>query len=126
MASKKTILIIEQELNLANGLKAILEKEGYRVAAGAHYSRLGNTESGQAPDLVILDIYMPQEFGLNILRKVKAGYPSLPVIAMSVYSHSLSRDEIKRFGGDELIIKPFEIEYLKMRIEELLAGSKPR
>ena len=124
MAAKKTILIIEQELNLANGLKAILEKEGYAVVTDAYYLHPGNAKSDQAPDLAILDIYMPQEFGLNILRKIKSDYPSLPVIAMSVYSHSLSRDEIKRFGGDDFIIKPFEVEYLKKRIEELLATNQ--
>lgn len=124
MRGKKVILIIEQELNLANVLKAILEKEGYEVAAGAHYLPSGNAYSDKVPDLVILDIYMPQEFGLNILRKVKSDYPSLPVIAMSVYSHSFNRDEIKRFGGDDFIVKPFDVEYLKKMIEELLAGNK--
>lgn len=109
---------------MANGLKAILEKEGYEVAAGAHYLPSGKAYSDKVPDLVILDIYMPQEFGLNILRKVKSDYPSLPVIAMSVYSHSFNRDEIKRFGGDDFIVKPFDVEYLKKMIEELLAGNK--
>src|SRR3989338_197388 len=124
MAAKKTILIIEQELNLANGLKDILEKEGYAVVADACYLHPDNAKPDKAPDLAILDIYIPREFGMNILRRVKSDYPSLPVIAMSVYSHSFSKDEIKRFGGDDFIAKPFEIEHLKIRIEELLDGNK--
>lgn len=124
MVAKKTVLIIEQEMNLANGLKAILEKEGYEVVTDLHYLNPNNAEISKKPDLVILNINIPKELGLNILRKTKAAYPSLPVIAMSVYSHSFSKNEIKRLGADDFIAKPFEIEQLKKKIEQLMLRKK--
>jgi len=117
---KKTILIIEQEINLVNGLKAILEKEGYKVVSDLRYLYPDSVETSMKPDLVLLDISNPKELGLNILRKTKAACPLLPVIAMSVYSHSFSKNEMKRLGVDDFLTKPFEIEHLKKRIEELM------
>jgi len=121
---KKIILILEQEFNLANGLKSILEKEGYGVLADfnfLHPDGLGDTSK---PDLIIININVPKAFGLNILRKAKANFPGVPLIAMSVYSHSFSKSEISRLGVDDFIAKPFEIEHLKRRIEELIVYKR--
>ncbi|TRZ94456.1 response regulator [bacterium] len=117
---KRIILILEQEFNLANGLKAILEKEGYGVLTDFslfHPNGLGDVSK---PDLIIININVPKKFGLNILRKAKDNFPGIPLIAMSVYSHSFSKSEISRLGVDDFITKPFEIVHLKKLIEELM------
>ncbi|MGB4520314.1 MAG: hypothetical protein WBI28_00050 [Candidatus Omnitrophota bacterium] len=87
-----TILILEQEFNLANGLKAMLEKEGYGVLTD--FSFLHQDELGCASklDLIIININIPKELGLSILRKAK----------------------------DNFITKPFEVGHLKKRVEELI------
>lgn len=124
VTKKKTILILEQEFNLANGLKAILEKEGYGVLTD--FSFLHPDELGEAasPDLIIININVPKEFGLNILRKAKDNFPGISLIAMSIYSRSFSKGEISRLGVDDFIAKPFEIEHLKRRIEELIVYKR--
>lgn len=124
MTKKRTILIIEQETNLANGLKSILEKEGYEVVSTFNYYLLSELFKDRAPDLAIININIPKELGLNILRKTKETFPSLPIIAMSVYSHSFSKKELSRLGADDFVAKPFEVGHLKERIEELINHKK--
>jgi len=120
---KKTILIFEQEINIANGLKAILKKEDYHAVSTYSPYAIKDILEDKAPDLVIINIGIPKEFGLNILFKLKEIFPSAPIIAMSVYSNSFSGRELKRLGADDFIAKPFDVNNLKKKIEHLL-GKK--
>ena len=117
---KKIILVIEEEINLANGLKSILEKEGYEVVSvfGSHH--LKELFQNQRPDLAIIDLYIPKQLGLNILHKTKELFPSLPIIAMTVYTNFFTKRELSRLGADDFIAKPFDVRYLKERIEALI------
>ena len=120
MVRNRTILVIEQETSIAAGLKSILEKEGYSVISTYNSQRLKEVSSDGKPDLAIIDIKLPREFGLNILRKIKELFPKMPIIAMSVYSNSLSVNELRRLGASEFITKPFDVERLKAKIGQLL------
>jgi DNA-binding response OmpR family regulator len=120
---KKQILIIEQEANLVNGLKAILEKEGY--ATNSLYSYLGIQslfEEGKF-DWAIINITKPAELGINIIRRTKERYPTLPVIAVSVYSDIFNKQDLAVAGADDFIKKPFDVDYLKRRIRELISSQ---
>lgn len=117
---KKIILVIEQEINLANGLKSILEKEGYEVVSVFGSYHLKELFQSQKPDLAIIDLYIPRPLGLNILRKTKGLSPRLPIIAMTVYTNSFNKRELSRLGADDFIAKPFDVRYLKERIEALI------
>jgi two-component system NtrC family response regulator len=124
MDAKKTILIIEQECNLVNGLRRMLEKEGYDVVSIFNHYHLEEIFCDKKPDLAIINISSPKEFGLNILRKTKEAFPSLPIIAMTVYTNTLNRRELNRLGASDFIGKPFDVECLKGRIEELIDNKK--
>lgn len=119
MVEKKSILIIEQEGNLVSGLRRILEKEGYNVISIFNHYHLKEMFSDREPDLAMININSPKEFGLNILRKTKETFPSLPIIAMTVYTNTLNRKEVNRLGANDFIGKPFNAGYLKERIEKL-------
>ena len=120
MVRNRTILVIEQETSIAEGLKSILEKEDYSVVSAYTSRHLKEIFKENVPDLAIININLPKEFGLNILRKTKELFPKIPVIAMSVYSNSLSANELKRLGASEFITKPFDVEGLKSKIWQLL------
>ena len=120
MVRNRTILVIEQETSIGEGLKSILEKEGYSVISVYTSRHLMEIFREGGPDLAIININLPKEFGLNILRKTKELFPKIPVIAMSVYSNSLSANELKRLGASEFITKPFDVEGLKSKIWQLL------
>ena len=124
MTRKKIILIIEQELNIANGLKAILKKEDYQAVSTYSPYAIKDILEGKEPDLVIINIGIPKELGLNILRKTKENFPYAPIIAMSVYSSSFSSKELKRLGADDFIAKPFDVKFLKEKIEELVEHKR--
>lgn len=124
MTRERTILIIEQEINLTNGLKAILEKENYQIISSYSPYAIKDILEDKEPDLVIININIPKELGLNILRKVKENFPSAPIIAMSVYSNSFSGRELKRLGADDFIVKPFDVNNLKQKIEQLLGKKR--
>lgn len=120
MVRNRTILVIEQETNIAERLKSLLEKEGYLVISAYTSRHLKEIFKDHGPDLAIININLPKVFGLNILRKTKELFPKTPVIAMSVSSNSLSANELKRLGASEFITKPFDAERLKSKIGQLL------
>jgi two-component system NtrC family response regulator len=120
MVRNRTILVIEQETSIAEGLKSILGKEGYSVVSAYTSRHLKEIFKENIPDLAIININLPKEFGLKILRKTKELFPKIPVIAMSVNSNSLSANELKRLGASEFITKPFDVEGLKSKIGQLL------
>ena len=124
MKERKTILIIEQEVNLANGLRAILENEGYAIVCAFEHSRLQELFRAHSLDLAIINIYTPKELGLNIVRNMRQHFPSLPIVAMTVYSNSFTKGELRDFGVNEFISKPFEVDCLKEMIERLLCGPQ--
>lgn len=120
MVRNRTILVIEQEINIAERLKSLLEKEDYLVISAYTSRHLKEIFKDHGPDLAIININLPKAFGLNILRKTKELFPKIPVIAMSVSSNSLSANELKRLGANEFITKPFDAERLKSKIGQLL------
>lgn len=120
MVRNRIILVIEQETNIAEGLKAILDKEGYSVISVYASRHLKEMFKERGPDLAIININLPKKFGLNILHKTKELFPKIPVIAMSVHSNSLSANELKRIGASEFITRPFDAESLKLKIGQLL------
>jgi DNA-binding NtrC family response regulator len=124
MTQEKTILIIEQEPTVSAGLKAILEKEGYSVVSANNSLHLRELFQDNSPDLAIINISLPKELGLNILRKTNELFPRIPIIAMSVYTNSLSAREIERLGASEFIAKPFDVKFLKEKIEELVEHKR--
>jgi DNA-binding NtrC family response regulator len=103
MNQKKTILIIEQDDNSANGLKLILEREGYNAASlyNSHYIK--ELCQDKIPALAIINISVSKEFGLNILRRTKETFPKFPIVVVSIYSNSFSRSELARLGADDFI-----------------------
>jgi len=119
MVRNRTILLVDQETSIAEGLKSILEKEGYSVISVYTSRHLKEIFRERGPDLAIININLPKKFGLNILRKTKELFPKIPLIAMSGYSNSLSANELKRLGASEFITKPFNVESLKSKIGQL-------
>lgn len=121
MDRKKTILIIEQNKNVADGLRHALKKGGYNAVSlySAHYIK--ELRQDEIPDLAIINISVSKEFGMNILRRTKETFPGLPILAVSIYGNSFTRSELARLGADGFIAKPFDANYLKRRIEELAA-----
>ena len=125
----KTILIVDDEFDLANTLRAILAAEGYQpetYSDGRHALERLVTAELPRPDLVLMDVMMPRVSGLDVLRHMRATpeLQGIPVILMSVIRPSLKKAE---YRWDAFLHKPFSLQSLvKVVREHTRAGGDGR
>lgn len=113
------ILIIEDELEIREELTLLLKNEGFQITAPADFAKIKTYVQNTAPDLVLLDIGLPDKDGFGIcidIRKVS----SVPIIFVT--SRDTSMDELKALslGGDDYVTKPYNIPVLIARIKAVL------
>jgi DNA-binding response OmpR family regulator len=120
------ILIIEDERDLALGLRANLEIEGYEVSL-AHEGEVGFRHAMRgAPDLVILDLMLPDVDGYDVLRRMRQARLEMPVLLLTARSEELDKVRGFRTGADDYVTKPFGVMELLVRIEAILRRGRPR
>lgn len=112
-----TILVVDDEVNLRKLYANELEEQGYQVITAANGSEaLLKVETD--PDLVVLDIKLHQDNGLDFLRRIKERRPSLPVILNSGYS--TYRDDFTSWLADAYLVKSSNTSELLEKVRELL------
>lgn len=118
-----TILIIEDEEDLANGLELSLRKEGYTVLKAATGEAGLDLAIHQSPHLVLLDVMLPGKSGLDVCRELRhTGFES-PVIMLTARGEELDRVLGLELGADDYITKPFGLRELLARIRVQLRKS---
>jgi len=119
----KNIVIVDDSPILRSMIRAVLEHAGYTIVSEA-----GNgTEAMQKieqhkPDLVLLDVLMPGESGLDILKSVKALENAPKVMMVTAINQEAVNEEAKTLGANAILYKPFEPEELVKTVKELLAA----
>lgn len=118
----KTILIVEDELSIADMLCSVLEDEGYQCVVARHGKEGLEKLGRQIPDLILCDVMMPILDGREFYRHVQAheAYRSIPFVFMSAVAHTL---EIEAFHYAALIPKPFQLKTLLQTVELVLASA---
>lgn len=120
------LLLVEDTVELADSLCAVLKEAGYAVdwrADGRDAFILGEQEPY---DLCILDLGLPGMDGLEILTRWRAARVSLPVLILTARSNWSERVEGLRAGADDYLVKPFHPEELVLRVQALLRRSHGR
>lgn len=113
------ILIVEDDEDTAEVVCTLLEEAGYRAAA-VHRGEIALDEiSATSPDLVLLDIKLPDMNGIDILRHVRS-HSFLPMIVLSGYGKDRDRVIALEAGADDYMSKPFSPEELVARVRALL------
>jgi two-component system KDP operon response regulator KdpE len=121
---KSDILVVEDEAQLRRLLRSSLEEAGYTVRE-AENGRIALGEIAlQAPDLVILDLGLPDTSGTNVLRAMRP-LCSVPVLILSVLGHEDKKIEALDAGADDYLTKPFNGGELLARLRALLRRVKP-
>ena len=120
MISSGTILIIDDEINIRQTLKRILEKTGCIVEVVGDGQSAFDVLSKKSIDLVYLDIHLPQMDGMEILRQIRQGYNRLPVIMLTGFGTVDSAVEALRLGANDYLVKPIDPEVLISRTESIL------
>lgn len=119
---KWTILVAEDDAAFRRVLTYQLIKAGYEVMI-AHDGREALDwlyHPQQKPDVVLLDLLMPQHSGLDVLRAIRALPYDLPVILMSQAERAIAREGVDQAAPDLFLAKPFAVSQLLAAIESLL------
>jgi CheY-like chemotaxis protein len=120
----KTVLVVDDELDIAEAVKSILEDEGYQVVICANGREALQRLDSVRPDLAIIDIMMPVMNGYETIKALRRHpeHGRLPVLIMSAIDPSVKPPEFDSLG---FLKKPFSLKELLERVQHL-APVKPR
>jgi two-component system phosphate regulon response regulator PhoB len=123
-----TILIIEDETDLAGTLAYNLRREGYATRVG-HTGRQGLELAAEAPppDLVLLDLMLPDMSGTDVCRRLRAEEATrrVPIIILTAKGEEIDRVVGFEVGADDYVTKPFSVRELLLRIRAVLRRAVP-
>lgn len=119
---KANILIVEDEESLGKTLMLNLELEHYDVRlarTGSEALKLFSDEK-KKPDLVLLDVMLPEMSGFDLCKRFKEMSPGVPVIFLTAKNQSADKISGLKLGADDYITKPFELEELLLRVQNVI------
>ena len=120
------VLIVDDEAEVRRLLQEFLSLRGYDVVlAGSGMEALEAVE-GQKPDLVLLDVAMPEMDGVETLGRIVALEPALPVIMVTANTDISVTSKLLAMGAVDYIPKPFDLEYLDQAVSIQLAAGQDR
>jgi DNA-binding response OmpR family regulator len=126
MADQKTILIVDDDRELVDGLRAMLERQGHRVIQ-AHDGHQGKAAIyNQRPDLVILDMMMPRMGGYPVLEHFRDKKDAPPVIMITANEGSRHKAYAEYLGVVAYIRKPFATEKLLEAVNKAFQTPTPQ
>lgn len=114
------ILLVEDSPDLAFGLQRNLEMDGYTVSVATRAAQALALATAEKPDLVVLDLGLPDRDGYSVLEELRSRGNACPVLILS--ARNLEADKLQgfRLGADDYVTKPFSIMELLARIGALL------
>ncbi len=119
------VLVVEDEPDNAALLRIILQSAGYDVLLAADIATARSLLAGGPPDLVILDLVLPDGDGLELCRELKAGLPRLPIVVLTAWGWTAVREQALAECADLFMGKPFDLQELEAAVERLLAADDP-
>lgn len=114
------ILIVDDEKNILKLYKAELEDEGYTVVTASSGKEALEVFEREKPDLVTLDILMPDMDGIQVLRQMKEMKHQIPVIMLTAYDY---RDDFSVWVSDAYVVKSSDLATLKSTIKQIIEKS---
>ena len=117
------ILLVEDEEQIRKLIKMNLELEGYEVVAVDNGRKAIDIIEGQHFDLMILDVMLPEVDGFKICQKVRLNNTKVGIIILSAKDTSQDRITGLKYGADDYLTKPFNLEELLLRVSNLLKRS---
>jgi DNA-binding NtrC family response regulator len=125
--SASRILVVDDEADIRGLLKEILSEEGYEVDVAANAGQARASKAKQTPDLVLLDIWMPDVDGITLLREWSATpTDGCPVVMMSGHGTVETAVEATRLGAFDFVEKPLSLAKLLRTVERALDAGKRR
>lgn len=123
MSAQKTILIVDDDRELVDGLRLLLERQGYKVITAGDGVQGKNTIYNQKPDLVILDMMMHRMGGYPVLEHFKDRTDAPPFIMITANEGSRHKAYAEFLGVVDYIRKPFATERLLEAVNKVFGGG---
>lgn len=117
------ILVVDDEALLVKGIRFNLQNEGYEVITGSNGLEAVQLVQDQHPDLVVLDVMMPEMDGLTACSKIRE-FSNIPIIMLTAKTDDMDKLIGFDHGVDDYLTKPFNILELKARIRALLRRAR--
>jgi DNA-binding NtrC family response regulator len=122
----KDILVVDDEMGIRELLSEILFDEGYRIHLAENAEQARNFRNQQTPDLVLLDIWMPETDGLTLLKEwVAQEQLTMPVIMMSGHGTIETAMEAMRIGASDFLEKPIALQKLLATVAKAIQQGVP-
>jgi len=120
--SRRTILIVDDFDDTRLLLRTWLQKQGFRVVEAENGNRAVAAAESNRPDLIIMDVEMPELDGLAATRKIRelTNFEAVPIVAVSAYGAAQYREHALAAGCNEYVSTPFDPDELERLIRALL------
>lgn len=117
----KHVLLIEDEPNIVEAIRFILERDGWQVATHGNGSDALDVVRRTAPDVLVLDVMLPGRSGFDILRDLRAdaGLAGLPVLMLTAKGQARDRELAETCGASRFMTKPFSNREVLATVREL-------
>ena len=123
MEIKDRVLVIEDDKSIRNFMKTILEANNYEVIMAVNGAEAYSMITSQCPDVVILDLGLPDMDGMKILKSVRE-WSGMPILVVSARSHERDKVEAPDLGADDYITKPFGTSELLARLRTAIRHAR--
>lgn len=125
MADKRKILVVDDEPDVGGALAEFFSSKGYEVIrASGGIEGLSMTET-QRPDVILLDVRMPDLDGISVLRRIREVNPWVGIIMMSGNTDTEAAKETLLLGAFDYVLKPFDFDYLERAVHKMLSAATP-
>src|SRR5436305_8858228 len=117
------LLVVEDDPNILELLSASLRYAGFDVVTAAAGTEAVQAAQRHRPDLIVLDVMLPDMDGFDVIRRLRGGGARIPVVFLT--ARDATEDKIRglTLGGDDYVTKPFSLEELTARIRAVLRRS---
>lgn len=125
LTTQKTILVVDDEDGVRESVREVLTDEGYRVVDTADGTRVLKMIKEEKPELVLLDIWMPQVDGIGLLKEIKNQEPEINVVMVSGHGNIHTAVTATKYGAFDFIEKPVTLDGLLLTVQRALGELPP-
>jgi len=124
--AKKKILIVDDEKDTCDAIEGIMADEGYEAFSAFTGESALSIARKKRPNLILLDIKMPEMDGIEFLRRVKEIDKNVVVVMITGYGALDTAKEAMRLGAYDYVTKPFDMNFIKAVARDVLSEKKTR
>ena len=121
---KDRILVVEDDPAILQGLVDLLEGEGFEVSVASDGARALKKYAARRPDLVLLDIMIPERSGYEVCKEIRRKDPLTPIVMLTAKGEEIDKVVGLEIGADDYIVKPFSVKELLARVRAALRRAR--